>query len=125
MLPLLSAWFVFLVFFSLCLLIAMYYFIKVICNQFFFLFFFCFVGLHLQHMEVPRLGVKSYLQLLAYCTAPAMPDPSHVCDLHHSSLQHWILNPLRRPRIEPASLWILVGVVMTEPQWELQQFSFQ
>ena len=22
-----------------------------------------------------------------------MPDPSHVCDLHYSSQQHWILNP--------------------------------
>ena len=28
---------------------------------------FCFVlGLHLRHMEVPRLGVESELQLLAY-----------------------------------------------------------
>jgi len=43
-------------------------------------------------MEVPRLGVKSELQLQAYATE--MPDLSHVCDLHHSSWQHWILNPL-------------------------------
>ena len=26
---------------------------------FLFLFLFCFSGLHLRHMEVPRLGVKS------------------------------------------------------------------
>ena len=57
-------------------------------------FYFCFSGLHLQHMEVPRLRVKSELQLPAYTTATAMPDPSNVCDLHHSSRQHWILNPL-------------------------------
>ena len=32
---------------------------------------------HLQHMEVPGLGVKSKLQVLAYATATAMPAPSH------------------------------------------------
>ena len=37
---------------------------------------FCFVlGPHLWHMEVPRLGVTSELQLPAYTTATAMPDP--------------------------------------------------
>jgi len=36
-------------------------------------------------MEVPRLGVESELQLPAYTTAPAMPVPCHICDLHHSS----------------------------------------
>ena len=44
----------------------------------------------------PRLGVKSELQLLAYATPTATPDPSHICDLHHSSEQHWILNPLSK-----------------------------
>ena len=56
----------------------------------------CFLGLHLQHMEVPRLGVQSELQLPAYTTATAMPDLSLVCDLHHSSWQCWILNPLSK-----------------------------
>ena len=50
-------------------------------------------------MEFPRLGVKSEWQLLAYTTATAMPDLSHSCDLHHSSRQHQILNPLSKPRI--------------------------
>ena len=27
-----------------------------------------------------------------------MPDLSHVCNLHHSSRQHWILNLLREAR---------------------------
>ena len=49
--------------------------------------YFCFLGLHPWHMEVPRPGVKSELQLLAYATA--MPDVSCVCDLHHSSQQYW------------------------------------
>ena len=34
-------------------------------------YFLFFSGLHLQHMEVPRLGVKSELQLPAYTTAYA------------------------------------------------------
>ena len=54
---------------------------------------FCFVcifvvlGLHLWCMACPRLGVKSELLLLAYARAKAMPDPSRVCDVHHSSQQ--------------------------------------
>ena len=47
-------------------------------------------------MEVPRLGVKSELQLLAYATA--MWDLSHTCDLHYSSQQHLIPNPLNEAR---------------------------
>ena len=54
--------------------------------------FFWFLGPHLWHMEVPRLVVK--LKLQAYTT----PDPSHVFNLHHSSQQCWILNPLREAR---------------------------
>ena len=48
-------------------------------------------------MEVPRLGVKSELHLLAYTTATATKDPSCVCDLHHTG-QHQILNPLSEAR---------------------------
>ena len=47
-------------------------------------------------MEVPRLRVKSELQLLAYIIA--VWDLSHVCDLHHSSQQHRILYPLSEAR---------------------------
>ena len=57
-------------------------------------FFSFFSGWHLQHMEVPRLGVESKLQLLAYTTAIATQDLSHVCNLHHNSQQRQILNPL-------------------------------
>ena len=39
---------------------------------FLFVFLFCFLGLHLWHMEVPRLGTESELQLQAYATATAM-----------------------------------------------------
>ena len=41
----------------------------------FILFYFCFLGPHPGHMEFPRLGVESELQLQAYTTATAMPDP--------------------------------------------------
>ena len=47
---------------------------------------------------VSRLGVRSKLQLPAYAMATAMPDPSCVFDLHHSSQQCQILNPLRETR---------------------------
>ena len=57
------------------------------------------LGLHLGHMEVSRLGkVQLDLQLLAYVTATATPDPSRVCELHLSSRQHRILNPLSEAR---------------------------
>ena len=65
---------------------------------FFFFFFLVSLGLHPQYMKVPRLGVESELQLPAYCTATATPDPSHICDPHLSSQQQQILNPLNKAR---------------------------
>ena len=53
-----------------------------------------FLGPHSWHMEVLRLGAESELQLPAYATATAMQDQSHVCDLHHSSRQQGIPDPL-------------------------------
>ena len=69
-------------------------------QPFFFLFFFLsfFLGLQVHRMEIPRLGVESKLQLPAYATAMETPDPSCVCDLHHSSWQCRILNPLIEAR---------------------------
>ena len=58
-----------------------------------YLFLFCFLWPHLWHMEVPRLGIELELQLPAYTSATAMPDLSCICDLHHSSQHHRILNP--------------------------------
>ena len=62
--------------------------------------YFVFLGLHLWHMEVPRLGVQSELQLLAFTIAidTATRDPSRVCNLHHSSQQRLIINPLIKGR---------------------------
>ena len=47
----------------------------------FFFFFLIFLVPHPQHMEVPRLGVESELQLLAY---------------NHSSQQCWFPDPLNK-----------------------------
>ena len=65
-----------------------------------FFFFFCFLGLHPCHMQVPRLEIESELQLPAYTIATAMWDPSlhHIGNLHHSSWQCQILNPLSEGR---------------------------
>ena len=68
-----------------------------IITTFFFSFsFFGFLGPHSRHMGVLRLGIGSELQLPAYATITAMQYPSHVCDLHHSSWQRWILNLLSK-----------------------------
>ena len=67
-----------------------------------------FLGPHPQHMEVPRLGVKPELQLLA--TATAMQDPSHVCNLHHSSHQYRILKPLSKAGDWTCNLMVTSGI---------------
>ena len=43
-------------------------------------------------MEVPRLGVEAYTRVTA------TQDPSLICDLHPSSQQCQILNPLSEAR---------------------------
>ena len=82
------------------------------------MYLFCFLGLHSEHIEVPRLGVQLELQLPAYSTATAVPDPSCVYDLHHISWQTWILNPLSEARDQTCVLintsrvrylWAMVG----------------
>ena len=55
-------------------------------------------GLHLRHSEVPRLGVESELQLPVYATTTATQDPKLICNLHHSSRQCQILNPLSKAK---------------------------
>ena len=85
---------------------------------------FAFLGPYSWHMEVPRLGVESELQLLACTTAIATPDLSLICNLHCSSQQASSLTYGARPEIKPASLWILVRFISTAPQWELHFFLF-
>ena len=65
-----------------------------------------FLGPYLQHMEVPRIGVELEVQLLAYTKATAAQDPSSVCDLHHSSRQCQIINPLCEARDQTHNLMV-------------------
>ena len=55
-------------------------------------------------MEGPRLGDESELQLPVYTTVTEMQDPSCVCNLHRSSRQHWILNPLSEAKARTCML---------------------
>ena len=55
-----------------------------LCGKYTCKFFFFFLHLHLQHMEVPRLVLKSELQLPAYTTAMATLDVSLFCNLYRS-----------------------------------------
>ena len=90
--------------------------------KFFFFFGFSFGGRgpYPQHMEVPRLGIELELRLLAYTTPTATQDPSGICNLHHSSQQCRILNPLSEARDRTYSSWMLVGFVTDEPRQKLQ-----
>ena len=51
-----------------------------------------------RHTEIPQLEGELELQLLAYTTATATRDPSHICDLHLSSRQGQNLNPMKEAR---------------------------
>ena len=75
-------------------------------------------------MEVPRLGVQSELQQPASTRGTATGDPSHVCNLHRSSGQHRILNPLLGARDGARILSDTSHVHFHEPQRELQNASF-
>ena len=74
-------------------------------------FFFCFLGLHSRHVEVPRLGVNR-----SYSGQP-MPQPQQhqiqatssthtTAHCNAGSLTHWV-----RPGFEPLSSWLLVRFV--------------
>ena len=81
-------------------------------------------------MEVPRIRVELAVQLPAYTTATAMPDPRHICNLHHNSWQHQIPDPLSRdtgwvrfhcatqegPEVHVLLPWILFVVI-----WSVRQ----
>ena len=55
-------------------------------------------------------------------TATAMPDPSCFFNLHHSSRQRWILDPLSEARDQN---WILVRFISAEPRQELLEGFFE
>ena len=77
-------------------------------DTYLFIFKLAFIGPHLRHIEVPRLGIESERQLPAYATA--MPNPSHICNPQHSSRQHQIRNPLSKARDQGHILMVTTWV---------------
>ena len=72
--------------------------LRVVLAPILFIYLVFFLQPHLRHIETPKRGVESELQLPAYTTATATPDLSHICNVHCSLRQGWILNPLREAR---------------------------
>ena len=82
-------------------------------------FLFCFLCLFRAvpaAYGISRLGVKLELQPPAYTTARAVPDLSRICNLHHSSQQRQILNPLSEAKDQTVSSRVLVEFITAEPQ---------
>ena len=83
-------------------------------------------------MEIPRLGVISELQMLAYTKATETQDLSRVFDLHHSSQQHQIFNPLSKARDQTCVLtdtgwvhyrWAMTGILPPGFKTKMPQIS--
>ena len=80
--------------------LAIFFFPSRINGSHFFCFvFFClFVCLFFRSTPMAcgssQVSGRIELQLPTYTTATATRDSSHICDLHHSLWQLWILNPL-------------------------------
>ena len=67
-------------------------------------------------------GAELELQLPDYDTTSVTPALSCVCDLHHSSQQHWILNTVSKARVWTVSTQIIVRFITTEPWQEIVLF---
>ena len=80
--------------------------INIATDIYLFIYLFCFLVPHLWYMKGPRLEIESELQLLAYTIATATPDPNHIYNLHHSSQQCQILNPLSEARDRTLNLMV-------------------
>ena len=80
-----------------------------LCIWYILFFFFTFSVLHLRHMEVPRIGVESELQLPAYTTATGRGNQltsATYTTAHHNT---GFSTQQARSGIEPTSSWIPVG----------------
>ena len=73
-------------------------------------------------MEVPRLGVDLELQLPANTTATAMQIWARSAAYTTAQSKAGPLTHGAGLGIEPASSWILVRFISTEPRWELPRF---
>ena len=93
---------------------------------YYYLFFLIFLGPHLWHREVPRLGghigATPARLYHSHSNAGSKPSLRTYATAHGNarSLTQW-----PRPRIEPKSSWIPVGLLTSEPQWELPLLSIK
>jgi len=71
---------------------------------FLFLFFLFFFRAEPTAYRVSQ--ARGPIRATAYTTATATQDPSHICDLHHSSQQCQILNPLSKARDPTRNLMV-------------------
>ena len=87
-------------------------------------FFFVFIGQHPWHVEVLRLGSNQS------CSCWPTPEPQHrqiwAASLTYTTAHSNVRSPTHwgRPGIEPASSWMLVGFITTEPWRELLVLCF-
>jgi len=85
--------------------------------------FLIFLGLHPQHMEVPRLGVQSELQLPAYATTTATANAGSEPHLQPTPTAHSNTGSLihqARLGIKTATSQVPDGFVSAVPLQELQ-----
>ena len=83
-----------------------------------------FLGPCSQHMEVASLGVDLELHLPATATATAMWDLNHICNLHHSSWQHWIPDPLSKVKDQTHILINTSWIRFCAQKWEIPAYIF-
>ena len=83
-----------------------------------YVFFFLILGPYLRHMEVSRLG--SNWSCSCWPTPQPQPrqDPSGIRDLHHSSRQCRILNPLNKVR---DWTWVLMDASQVHFHWAMMR----
>ena len=73
--------------------------LEVLISFYFIYFYFCLLR------AAPRAyGGSQARGSNQICCHQPMPDPSHICDLHHSSRQRLILNPLSEARDQTHNL---------------------
>jgi len=76
-----------------------------VCSRFFFLFRAALVAYGGSQARGPMRAVAAGLH-----HSTAMPDLSQVCDLHRSSRQRRILNPLSEARDQIRNLMVPIGI---------------
>ena len=71
-----------------------------------------FLGMHLQHMEIPRLGVESELQLPAYTNSHSNTGSEpHLWPTSQLTAMLDPQPPEQGQEIEPTASWILIGFI--------------